>query len=143
MEVSKGDLEALAEARIREAKSLYQARLHSGAYYLAGYAVELAIKACIAKHIRSGFIPDRNFVNRIYQHKFDDLIGLAGLKDALNKDIKGNPQLGGNWGIACGCSEESRYSAWDEINAAALISAIAEWLIPLSQGDLNMVICHG
>jgi hypothetical protein len=77
MEVSKGDLEALSDVRIREAKLLYQAQYYSGAYYLAGYAVELAIKACIAKHIRSGFIPDRSFVNRIYQHKPDDLIGLG------------------------------------------------------------------
>jgi hypothetical protein len=126
MEVSKGDLESLSEARIREATLLYQSQLYSGAYYLAGYAVELAIKACIAKHIRSGFIPDRSFVNRIYQHKLDDLIGLAGLKEALNDDIKADPRLGGNWGIACDWSEESRYSAWDAVNAAALISAIAD-----------------
>lgn len=126
MEVSKDDLEALSEARIREATLLYQAGYHSGAYYLAGYAVELAIKACIAKNIRSGFIPDRPFVNRIYQHRPDELIGLAGLKEALTDDIKRDPQLGGNWGIACGWSEESRYSVWDAINAAALISAIAD-----------------
>jgi hypothetical protein len=126
MEVSKGDLEALSDVRIREATLLYQAQHYSGAYYLAGYAVELAIKACIAKHIRTGFIPDRNFVNRIYQHKSDELIGLDGLKDALNDDIKLDPQLGGNWGIACDWSEESRYSAWDALNAAALISAIGD-----------------
>ena len=77
MEVSKADLEALSDVRIREATSPYRARLFSGAYYLAGYAVELAIKACIAKHIRSGFIPDRNFINRIYQHRIEDLIGPA------------------------------------------------------------------
>ncbi|MFZ2006113.1 MAG: HEPN domain-containing protein, partial [Stellaceae bacterium] len=72
MEVSKDDLEALSDARIREAMQLYRNQFYSGAYYLAGYAVELAIKACIAKHIRSGFIPDRSFINRIYQHKLDD-----------------------------------------------------------------------
>jgi hypothetical protein len=126
MEVSKSDLEALSDVRIREATLLYQAQHYSGAYYLAGYSIELAIKACIAKHIRSGFIPDRSFVNRIYQHKLDELIGLAGLKEALNDDIKRDPQLGGNWGIACDWSEESRYSAWDAINAAALISAIGD-----------------
>lgn len=126
MEVSKSDLEALSDVRIREATLLYQAQHYSGAYYLAGYAIELAIKACIAKHIRSGFIPDRSFVNHIYQHKLDELIGLAGLKEALNDDIKRDPQLGGNWGIACDWSEESRYSAWDAVNAAALISAIGD-----------------
>lgn len=126
MEVSKDDLEALSEVRIREATLLYEAHLYSGAYYLAGYAVELAIKACIATQIRTGFIPDRSFVNRIYQHKLDELIGLAGLKTALDRDIRADPQLGGNWGIACDWSEESRYSVWDAVNAAALISAVAD-----------------
>ena len=126
MEVSKADLEALSVARIEESQLLYQHGRYSGAYYLAGYAVELAIKACIAKHIRSGFIPDRNFINRVYQHRFDDLIGLAGLKQELTDEIRRDPQLGGNWGMACDWSEESRYAAWDAINAAALISAIAD-----------------
>jgi len=126
MEVSKDDLEALSDARIREATLLYENQFYSGAYYLAGYAVELAIKACIAKHIRSGFIPDRNFVNRIYQHRPDDLIGLAGLKETLNAAIKIDPQLGGNWGLACDWSEEARYSAWDAVSSAALIMAIAD-----------------
>lgn len=89
MEVSKDDLEALSDVRIREATLLHQNQFYSGAYYLAGYAVELAIKSCIAKHIRSGFIPDRNFVNRIYQHKLDDLIGLAGLKRRLKRRDQG------------------------------------------------------
>ena len=124
MEVGKSDLEALSAVRIREATLLFQSKLYSGAYYLAGYAVELAIKACIAKHIRTGVIPDRSFVNRIYRHNLDDLLGLAGLKEALNNDIKTDPQLGGNWGVACDWSEESRYSAWDAVNATALILAI-------------------
>ncbi len=126
MEVSKGDLESLSDARLQEATLLYQNGRHSGAYYLAGYAVELAIKACIAKHIRTGFIPDRSFIHKVYQHRPEELIGLAGLKDALNDDIRKDPQLGGNWGIVCNWSEESRYSPWDAINAAALISAIAD-----------------
>jgi hypothetical protein len=125
-DVSKGDLQALADARIREAQTLYSQALYSGAYYLAGYAVELAIKACIAKHMRSGFIPDRNFVNRIYQHKPNKLIGLAGLRENLDNDVKNDPQLGGNWGLSCTWSEESRYSAWDATNTAALISAISD-----------------
>jgi hypothetical protein len=126
MEITKRDLEALSEARIQEAMLLQKGGRHSGAYYLAGYSVELAIKACIAKHIRSGVLPDRNFINKIYQHKFPELIGLAGLKDELDQTIRTDQRFSGNWGLACNWSEESRYMAWDAINAATMISAIAE-----------------
>jgi HEPN domain-containing protein len=39
----------LAELRLKEAKALLAAELPDGTYYLAGYAVECALKACIAK----------------------------------------------------------------------------------------------
>lgn len=124
MEVSKIDLEALSDARLREARMLYRGKLFSGAYYLAGYSIELAIKACIAKHIRSGFLPDRNFIIKVYQHKLTELIGLAGLKTELDDAIKTDQRFGGYWGIVADWSEESRYRAWDAAKAAALIKAI-------------------
>ncbi len=43
------DLQQLARARLREAEALLNAGEWSGAYYLAGYAVECGLKACIAK----------------------------------------------------------------------------------------------
>lgn len=41
------EFQRLAEARLVEAKALLDVGKWDGAYYLAGYAVELALKACI------------------------------------------------------------------------------------------------
>ena len=80
---TKKDLEALADMRLGDAKLLFNAGRYSAAYYLCGYAVETGIKACIAGVFRADVIPDKTFVNAIYSHKLDDLLGLAGLKQQL------------------------------------------------------------
>ncbi|MEA2905782.1 MAG: hypothetical protein QOI12_3169 [Alphaproteobacteria bacterium] len=58
----------LAELRLHEAKLLGQGGHPSGAYYLAGYAIECALKARIAAQFREHEIPDKALVNRIYTH---------------------------------------------------------------------------
>jgi hypothetical protein len=45
--LTKNDLESLVQVRLDDAIFLLQANHSSSAYYLAGYAVELALKACI------------------------------------------------------------------------------------------------
>ncbi len=45
------ELRQLAEDRLRDAAALLAAGQFSGAYYLAGYAVECGLKACILAHI--------------------------------------------------------------------------------------------
>ena len=47
---TKKDLEALADTRLGDATHLFKGARYSAAYYLAGYAVELGIKACIARY---------------------------------------------------------------------------------------------
>jgi hypothetical protein len=47
--VDRKDLQELSTVRPKEAAALLKAGLFDGAYYLAGYAVECALKACIAK----------------------------------------------------------------------------------------------
>ncbi len=49
MEVSRADLQALAETRLQDAQTLLAQQRFSVAYYLAGCAVELAMKALIAR----------------------------------------------------------------------------------------------
>ena len=43
------EFQQLAEVRVREAEALLAVGLWDGAYYLAGYAVECALKACILR----------------------------------------------------------------------------------------------
>ena len=59
--MNRTDFQKLAEERIAEAKILLDAGKWSGAYYLAGYAVECALKACIAKMTKSEDFPDKDF----------------------------------------------------------------------------------
>ncbi len=48
---TRAEFQQLAEARLEEAKTPLDAGKWDGAYYLAGYAVELALKASIIKKL--------------------------------------------------------------------------------------------
>lgn len=50
--MKRSDLQKLARIRLKEAKVLLDNRQYSGAYYLSGYVIECALKACIAKQTR-------------------------------------------------------------------------------------------
>ena len=47
--MTRAEFQQLAEQRLLEAKALLDQGKWDGAYYLAGYAVELALKACVIK----------------------------------------------------------------------------------------------
>jgi len=59
MSQDRATFQKLAEARLAEATLLLASGLPSGAYYLAGYAIECALKAIIAAQFRASEIPDR------------------------------------------------------------------------------------
>lgn len=124
--LTKADLEALATARLDDALFLFRAGRASSAYYLVGYAVELALKACIAKAFHPDAIPDRAFVLEIYTHRLTTLLGAAGLKTQFDADSKADPQLAASWGIVSQWTETSRYSLWDSIAAGSLVAAVAD-----------------
>ncbi len=63
--------------RLLDTVQLFQSSRFSAAYSLSGYAVELGIKACIAKVFQANAIPDKAFVAAIYPHNLDELLGLA------------------------------------------------------------------
>ncbi|HLF84399.1 MAG TPA: HEPN domain-containing protein [Blastocatellia bacterium] len=62
--MNRNDLKLLAVTRLREAKVLLANGEYSGAYYLAGYVVECALKACIAKRTKRHDFPDRKIANK-------------------------------------------------------------------------------
>ncbi len=49
--VNRAELQQLARERIRDTKALLTAHRWSGAYYLAGYTVECALKSCVIRHL--------------------------------------------------------------------------------------------
>ncbi len=116
--LTKTDLEALAETRLQDAILLFREGRASSAYYLAGYAVELALKACVAKAFQPNAIPDKAFVNEIYTHSLEKLL--------FSVDSKTDPELAAAWGIASKWTESSRYLLLDTISAGSLIGAIGD-----------------
>ena len=123
---TKKDLETLATTRLEDAEHLFRAGRYSAAYYLTGYAVELGIKACIAGVFQANVIPEKSFVNAVYSHKLDELLGLAGIRKQLQDDMKGDAALSAFWGIATKWSEASRYEMWDQFAAASMIQAVGD-----------------
>ena len=99
----------IAEVRLRESKALLDAGFPDGAYYLAGYAVECALKACIARRTQQHDFPDKKLVDKSYTHDVEKLLDAAGLKDNLAKDIGGNKRLEMEWEFVKSWSEQSRY----------------------------------
>jgi len=111
---------------LKDALFLFAANRSSSAYYLAGYAVELALKACIAKLIQPNVIPDKAFIHAIYTHKLDSLLSTAGLRPQFDQNIKSDTQFAAYWVITNNWNEESRYEFWDPISAATLLDAVNE-----------------
>jgi hypothetical protein len=107
--MNKTDLQAIVDIRVKEAKILFDNKCHEGAYYLLGYALECAIKACIAKQIRENDFPDKQLANACYTHKLSDLIGVAGLKQKLKEKEKTDEDFRLNWAVAKEWSEDVRY----------------------------------
>jgi len=87
---------------------LIQAGLPAGAYYLAGYAVESALKACIAKRTRRFEFPDRD-AGKLYIHDLTKLVQLAGLEPLLAARRQASKAFEANWSTVKDWSEQSRY----------------------------------
>src|SRR5271165_616285 len=108
--IYRRDFRALAELRAEEARILLRGRRPLGAYYLAGYTVECALKACIAKQRkRFEFPPKRRTIEKMYSHDLDALIDVAGLEPELQDEIRKNPDFAENWNTVKDWSSESRY----------------------------------
>ena len=120
--MTRDEFKNIAEIRIREAQVLLDQSLYSGAYYLAGYALECAIKACLSKQILQHNIPEKKFINEIHTH---DLQKLIRFDDELSASFNSaDDDFITNWTIVKDWSEQSRYKTYNENEAKELIEAI-------------------
>lgn len=126
--MNRGDFQRLADERLSEANLLLAARKWAGAYYLAGYAVECALKACILARIeREGLIfTEKKFAEQCWTHDLTALIYLAGLEDAWKDELKNNFAFRLNWEATCEWSERARYEFIAQQVAIELVSAIED-----------------
>ena len=105
--LTKSDIEKLAQLRLDDSLLLMRAERSSSAYYLAGYAIELALKACISKLFLPNVIPEKSFVDAVYTHKLDNLLATAGLTIKFKEACTADHLLAAYWGVA---------SQWRETN---------------------------
>jgi len=124
--LNRNRLRQLAQIRLDEAKLLLDNGRYSGAYYLAGYTAECALKACIAKLIKAEDFPDKKFADKCYSHDLQNLLRLAGLETQFLAEVRANTALRDNWDIAKDWNEEARYEVWTQSDATNLYQAIAD-----------------
>jgi len=103
--MNKNELESLAAIRIKEAEILLTANCYHGAYYLAGYALECILKACIAKQVKEFDFPDKKLANDSYTHDLAKLLITAGLRQELGKQENQNEEFKLNWAVVNKWSE--------------------------------------
>jgi hypothetical protein len=124
--MTKTEFQALADIRVKDAETLFEAGNYDGAYYLIGYAVECALKACIAKQFKQDDIPDHRFVQNVFTHNLNDLLGHAGLKAELQKMAPSSP-IRVSWGVVSNWSERERYNSGAASQKASdLITAVVD-----------------
>ena len=123
--MNKVTFETLVDIRIKEAKILLDAQCYQGAYYLAGYAVECTLKACIAKQVQAEDFPDKKLAQDSYTHNLPKLLTTAGLKQILINEENQDEDFRLDWSIVKNWSEEARYNHQiSAVKAQALFDAI-------------------
>jgi HEPN domain-containing protein len=124
--VSRSDLQLLATGKLDDARLLLRRGRHASAYYLAGYAVEFALKAAIARQIEQHVLPDPGFIREVYQHNLDRLVGLARLRPELDNARRASARLNANWAIVSDWNVESRYELLDAARSTSMVKAVGE-----------------
>lgn len=126
--MKRKDFQKLTDTRLKDADALLKSKRYAAAYYICGYIIECALKACIAKQTKKfDFPPKPNHVKKLYTHKIEYLLGAAGLRKDFEKDKKNDKQLNLFWNTVKDWSEDSRYeSRIDEKKARDLFIAVSD-----------------
>jgi HEPN domain-containing protein len=93
---------------------------------LTGYAVECALKSCIAKKTKRYDFPDRRIVIDSYTHDLNQLIKVSGLQREIDLEMRRDREFEVNWAIVKDWSEGSRYERRDAATAKSLYKAVAD-----------------
>ena len=123
--MNRRDLQNIALTRLKEVEVLLENRQYSGAYYLSGYVIECALKACIAKQTRKFDFHDKKTVIESYTHDLEKLVKVAKLDSELKTLVK-DRSFANRWALLKDWSEESRYEKHDKQKALDIYSAITD-----------------
>ena len=128
MPPTRSDFQTLAQLRIRDGEVLLKAGNYSGCYYLSGYAIECALKACIARRIKEfEFPPKWNVVrDSYYTHELPKLLIAAELNQEFEQKKNSDPKFDASWTVVKDWSEESRYNQYNEKEAQDFFEAVTD-----------------
>lgn len=124
--MNKSDLERLTQERLKDAETLLNHGQWSGAYYLAGYVVECAIKACIARETKAYDFPDKVKADKVFTHNIKALLDVALLRQKRDQDMANNLQKEAYWNLVEAWNERARYNQWTETQARELYEAVTD-----------------
>ena len=127
--LNRTDFQILAVERLEDAKALASLGRYAAAFYLAGYSIECALKACIAKRIQAGDWPPKPKVvqNEYYSHDLSALLKAAGLDTDLKSYAGISAVFAKNWATVLDWTEERRYeTAVPRQQADEMIAAIED-----------------
>jgi HEPN domain len=83
--MNRTDLQHLAEEWLTDARLLLANGRFGAARYLAGYAIECALKACIAKLTKAEDFPIKDSKQTVYIHNLTKLAQAAGISDVVRE----------------------------------------------------------
>jgi hypothetical protein len=128
------EFQALAKLRADEATILAKNGKQQGAYYLAGLAIECALKACIAKKTKRHQFPfGRDYVNEVYQHNLEGLLKVAELERKLDDEMRANPGFAKKWNVVKEWDVQRRYDVTglkgsDMVTAVTAHDGVLQWI---------------
>jgi HEPN domain-containing protein len=130
--ISVAELDAIAAARLEDAKALLAAGRFDGATYLCGYAVEVSLKARICRVLNWPEFPSTGGEFQAYRsfqtHELDVLLRLSGQETRIKQNHFGL------WNAVAVWKAESRYNVVgtaQQPDATAMIQAAEELLAVL------------
>lgn len=107
------ELKVLSMERLEEAELHYSNKFFRGAYYLAGYAVELGLKAVACQSLGVEIFEKKKVPGHIAKsfmiHDLQDLVILSGLSSELDFLTQNDPVFAKNWSKVVDWSEQRRY----------------------------------
>ena len=121
--MNRFEFQALAVERLSDADALLKAGRYACAYYVAGYAVECALKACIARKTNQDDFPPREAA-RYYVHDIPKLLDGAGLGLAFEQEAGADAIFRANWAAVKDWTEETRYQNRGQRQAEEILTAI-------------------
>jgi hypothetical protein len=126
--LNRSDFQELAELHLLHAKALLDAELYSGAYYICGYVIECALKACICKKTNQfDFYPSPDESRAAWCHDFGKLIKASGREGEFHAARAADPDLEVNWdNVVQSWSPESRYEQRTQREARSLLASVAD-----------------